>query len=209
MDYGLYVITDEIAATGRSHVHIAQKCMKHGANVLQIRDSKMSHEELLASAKEVVDIVKGRNMAVIVCDDLDAALESGAQGVHIYQSEIGVTDARKKSPQGFLVGVSVGDKEEAIKAQSEGADYLIWGPLFQSYLEDLGELKGLDDLRDLKSAVRIPVIAIGGIKLFNVAETLAAGADGVAVKTGALHQRDIGEAVDLLAKAIARQRKGV
>lgn len=207
MDYGLYVITDEIAATGRSHAHIAKKCMKNGANVLQIRDSKMTPQELLTSAKEVVELTRGHEMAVIVCDDLDAALGSGANGVHIYQADISVTEARSKAPAGFLIGVSVKDADEAIKAESDGADYVIWGPLFQSYLEDLGELKGLDDLKALKGAVNIPVIAIGGIKLFNVTETLEAGADGVAVKTGALHQRDIGEAVGLLAKTIARQRK--
>jgi len=209
MDYGLYVITDEIAATGRSHAHIAQKCMKHGANVLQIRDTKMSHDELLASAKEVVELVKGRDMAVIVCDDLDAALESGAQGVHIYQADISVSETKSKAPSGFLVGVSVKDAKEASKAESEGADYVIWGPLFPSYLEDLGVLKELDELRSLKKSIGIPVVAIGGIKLHNVAETLAAGADGVAVKSGALHQRDIGEAVDLLSKAIARHRKAI
>lgn len=209
MDYGLYVITDDIAATGRSHAHIAQKCMKHGANVLQIRDTKMSHDELLASAKEVMELVKGRDMAVIVCDDLNAALNSGAHGLHIYKADISVSEAKSKGPKGFVVGVSVNNEKEAAKAESDGADYVIWGPLFSSYIEDLGELKGMDELKSLKEAVGIPVIAIGGIKLFNVAETLAAGADGVAVKTGALHQRDIGEAVALLSKAIARHRKGI
>lgn len=207
MDYGLYVITDEIAATGRSHVHIAQKCAKHGANVLQLRDKNMGREDLTNSAKEVVEAIKGSAMRLIVCDDLDAALESGAAGLHIYESDTTVKDAKAKAPDGFIVGVSVRDADGASKAEAEGADYVIWGPLFPSYLEDLGELQGLDDLKALKESVSIPVVAIGGIKLFNVEETLKAGADGVAVKTGALHQRDIGEAVDLLVKVIKRTRQ--
>ncbi len=207
MNYGLYVITDEIAATGRSPVHIAQKCAKHGANVLQLRDTKMSPEELLNCAKEVFEAIKGSSMRLIICDDLDAALGSGAAGLHIYESDISVKEAKSKGPDGFIVGVSVRDADAASKAEADGADYVIWGPLFPSYLEDLGELQGLDDLRALKDSISIPVVAIGGIKLFNVAETLKAGADGVAVKTGALHQRDIGEAVDLMVKVITRTRE--
>ncbi len=207
MNYGLYVITDEIAATGRSHVHIAQKCAKHGADVLQLRDKKISPEELTNNAKEILEATKGSDMRLIVCDDLDAAIDSGAAGLHIYESGVSVKEAKAKGPDGFIVGVSVKDADAASKAEADGADYVIWGPLFPSYLEDLGELQELDDLKMLKESVTIPVVAIGGIKLFNVAETLKAGADGVAVKTGALHQRDIGEAVDLLAKVVARTKE--
>lgn len=206
MDYGLYVITDGIAATGRSHAHIAKRCMKNGADVLQLRDTTLAPEELMASAIEVHGITAGSDMALIVCDDLDAALQSGAEGLHIYESSMSVADAKEKAPEGFIIGVSVRDVSEALKAQEEGADYVIWGPLFPSYMEELGDLKELDDLRELRKAVSIPIVAIGGIKLFNVVETLEAGADGVAVKTGALHQRDIGEAVDLLAKAVAKSK---
>ncbi len=207
MEYGLYVITDQIAATGRSHAHIAQKCMKNGADVLQLRDKTLSKEELLTAAKEVHDITAGSRMALIVCDDLEAALSSGAEGLHIYESDLDVSEVRSKCPDGFVIGVSVSDLDSAVEAEDKGADYIIWGPLFPSYLEDLGELKELEELRSLREAVSIPIVAIGGIKLFNVSETLAAGADGVAVKTGALHQRDIGEAVDLLAKAVSSQKR--
>lgn len=208
MRYDLYVITDEKVAGGRSHVHIANKCLKNGANVLQLRDVGISSLELLGVATELHELTKGTDMRLIICDDLKVALKSGADGVHIYESKIAVDEARKQAPKGFIIGVSVGNIAEGLKAESEGADYVIFGPMYPSNVEDLGPLHGLDDFKHFKNAMSIPVIAIGGIKLFNVADIIKAGADGVAVKSGALHQRDIGDAVKLLARSIGAAKGG-
>jgi len=129
--------------------------------------------------------------------------------VHIYESDLTVDAVRERAPKGFVVGVSVGTPEEALKAEKAGADYVIFGPMYASYVEEMGAAYQLDDPKDLKSKPGIQLVAIGGIKLHNAADTIKAGADGVAVKSGALHQRDIGEAVELLAKSIANTKKGI
>ncbi len=207
MRLDLYVITDEKVAGGRSHAHTAQKCLRHGASALQLRDVKLSKQEMLEAATEIAGMTEGKDMLLIVCDDLDAALGAGADGVHIYESDLTVAAVRERAPEGFMVGVSAGTPEEALEAEKAGADYVIFGPMFSSYVEEMGPAYQLDDLKDLKSKLGIQLVAIGGIKLHNAADTIKAGADGVAVKSGALHQRDIGEAVDLLAKSIARTKK--
>lgn len=207
MRYDLYVITDEMVAGGRSHLHVAEKCLKNGANVLQLRDVSASSEELLDNAKRLRELTKGTEMRLIICDDLKVALDSGADGVHIYKSKILVKDAREQSPAGFIIGMSVSNVSEGLEAQSQGADYVIFGPLYQSQIEDLGPVYGLEDFQKFKKAMSIPVVAIGGIKLFNAGDVIKAGADGVAVKSGALHQRDIGDAVKLLVRSIANAKK--
>jgi thiamine-phosphate pyrophosphorylase len=129
---------------------------------------------------------------LIVNDRLDVALACGADGVHLGQDDIRADVARQIAPPGFIIGVSVGTVDEALKAEKDGADYIAISPLFSTGSKnDAGPGCGLDALREIRRNVSIPVIAIGGIKRNNVHDVIAAGADGIAVISAIVGSMDI------------------
>jgi thiamine-phosphate pyrophosphorylase len=128
----------------------------------------------------------------IVNDRLDVAIACEADGVHLGQGDVSVDVARQLAPSGFVIGVSVGNAEEALAAEKAGADYVSLSPIFSTASKgDAGPGHGCKVLREIKSQVSIPVIAIGGITCDNIEEIIAAGADGVAVISAVVGRPDI------------------
>ena len=192
MRYGLNVITDEGMAHGLGHVEIARKVAEGGADVIQLRDKARTGKDLLSIALQIREIARSSGISFIINDRLDLALASGADGVHLGQEDLPVPFARRVSPRGFIIGMSVRTVEEALIAETEGADYVALSPIFDTATKsDAGPGKGLERLRVIKSAVSIPVIAIGGIGKDNVRQVMDAGADGVAVISAVVGQKDI------------------
>ncbi len=207
--YDLYVITDRKVSGGRSHVQITKEAAGAGADVIQLRDKTMSDEELLETARELKGMTRSTGTILIVNDSLEAALRSGADGVHLGQTDLPVREARELAPLGFIIGVSVADAEEALEAERMGADYVGLGPIYTTgSKDDAGPACGLEALKKVKTAVGIPVVAIGGITKGNAAETLRNGADGLAVISAVLAHPDIGEAVREMAAVIAAAKAG-
>jgi thiamine-phosphate pyrophosphorylase len=195
MRYGLYVITDETVAHGLSHVEIARKVAEGGADVIQLRDKARTGKDLLSIAVQIRQISRSSGAMFVINDRLDLALACDADGVHLGQEDLPVTFARKVSPPGFIIGTSVRTVQEAMIAETEGADYLALSPIFDTATKsDAGPGKGLDRLKEIKSAVSIPVIAVGGIGRGNVRQVMDAGADGVAVISAIVGQKDIARA---------------
>ena len=192
MNLELYVITDETIAGGRSHAEIAQQAALGGTNVIQLRDKTCSPLELLRAARDLRTITRKSGTLFIVNDRLDVAMLSGADGVHFGQDDMRVSTARQIAPPGFIIGVSVGTVEEAVRAGREGADYLALSPTFSTASkDDAGPGHGLERLREIRRAVSIPVVAIGGINRQNVRDVIAAGADGIAVISAVVACPDI------------------
>ncbi len=208
MKLGLYVITDEGASHGISHVDIARKVAEGGADVIQLRDKARTEKDLLSIALEIGKIARSYGITFIVNDRLDLALASGADGVHLGQEDLPVPFARRITPRGFIIGTSVRSVQEALIAESEGADYIALSPIFDTATKsDAGPGKGLERLKEIKSAVSIPVIAIGGIDKNNVRQVMDAGADGVAVISAIVGQKDIVKATAEMRSLIYQQRK--
>jgi thiamine-phosphate pyrophosphorylase len=192
MNLELYVITDETISGGRSHAGIAGQAALGGADVIQLRDKTCSTLELLRTARDLRSIIRKSGTLFIVNDRLDVAMASGADGVHFGQDDMRVSTARQLAPPGFIIGVSVGTTGEAVEAERDGADYLAISPTFSTVSkDDAGPGRGLDRLREIRGAVSIPVIAIGGINRENVRDVIAAGADGVAVISAVVASPDI------------------
>lgn len=192
MNLDLYVITDETISGGRSHAGIARQAALGGADVIQLRDKTCSTLELLRTARDLRSIIRKSGTLFIVNDRLDVAMASGADGVHFGQDDMRVSTARQLAPPGFIIGVSVGTTGEAMEAERDGADYLAISPTFSTASKyDAGPGRGLDRLREIRGAVSIPVIAIGGINRGNVRDVIAAGADGVAVISAVVASPDI------------------
>jgi thiamine-phosphate pyrophosphorylase len=211
MSWDLYVITDETLAGGLSHAEIARFAALGGADIIQLRDKSKTSLELLQTCQEIRKISRDFPIVFIVNDRLDVAIAAGADGVHLGQGDIRPGVARQLAPPGFIIGVSVSDVEEAKSAENEGADYVALSPVFDTLTKtNAGPGHGLDRLREIRSAVMIPVIAIGGISLLNVQDVIRAGAEGVAVISAAVAAPDITQAVrELRSRVItAKERLG-
>ncbi|MFA6363042.1 thiamine phosphate synthase [Methanoregula sp.] len=192
MALDLYVVTDETLGRGRSHAEIAKLACAGGADAIQLRDKCCSMKELCQTGRVICEITRKTGTLFIVNDRLDVALACGADGVHLGQGDLRVDTARQIAPRSFIIGISVGTVAEAVAAEEAGADYMAMSPLFSTASKDnAGPGYGLMALREIRAAVSIPVIAIGGISRENVGAVIGAGADGVAVISAVVGQPDI------------------
>ena len=196
--YELYVVTDEGLSNGLSHSEIAKLACEGGADVIQLRDKNMGKEEMLAAARSIRRITSLHGALFFVNDHPDIALLSEADGVHLGQSDMKLADALR-TVGGMLIGISVSTLEEALAAEKGGADYIGLGPIFAtSSKDDAGSAVGLETLKKIRSAVKIPIVAIGGITKANTPSIIMAGADGVAVISAVVSQKDVkGATADL------------
>ncbi len=208
MGYDLYVITDETVGGGRSHAELAAQAVDGGADVIQIRDKRLPAPDLLEAATAVRKITRDSGALFIVNDHLDLALRVGADGVHLGAADIPISEARGLSPPGFIIGASVGSVAGALRAEAAGADYVALSPTFATGSKsDAGPGLGLSVLSAIRAAVSVPLIAIGGINAGNVADVIAAGADGVAVISAVVGVDDLTAAArDLRARIAAAKQ---
>lgn len=209
MPYDLYVITDETLAGGLLHAEIARRAVAGGADVIQLRDKALDCHELVRIGREIRAVTNPAGARFIVNDRLDVALACGADGVHLGQGDISIEVARQLAPPAFVIGISVGSVDEALAAASAGADYVALSPTFDTGSKtDAGPGHGINRLRSIRNAVRIPVIAIGGIGPGNVREVIRAGADGVGVISAVVSAPDITQAArDLRELVLAAKRE--
>jgi thiamine-phosphate pyrophosphorylase len=159
-----------------------------GVDWIQIREKDLPARELLTLAREAVSIAQSSagKALVIVNDRLDVALAAGAAGVHLGGKSTPARDVIRwcragNGPTGFSIGVSCHSTEETREAESADADYALFGPIYESpSKKSYGAPQGIARLREVCAAVRIPVIAIGGVNEENAAECIRAGAAGIA-----------------------------
>ncbi|WP_400256672.1 thiamine phosphate synthase [Candidatus Methanomassiliicoccus intestinalis] len=206
-DYSLYVLTDEHLSRRKSHVELARLAAEGGADVIQLRDKHLESRQLYETALEISKICRQHDVLFIVNDRVDIALAAKADGVHVGQGDIPAAVLRKFVPPDFIIGVSAGTAEEALRAEKDGADYVALSPVFDtSSKDDAGRGRGIEELKKMKQAVSIPVLAIGGINQDNIKEVIAAGADGAAVISAVVSQEDVTAAAASLKRLITEAR---
>jgi thiamine-phosphate diphosphorylase len=166
-------------ASRRCLVAQARHAADARVDLIQVRERDLEAAELAALVADLLAVTRGTPTRVVVNDRLDVALACSADGVHLRGDSIAVEAARRLAPEGFLIGRSVHRAEEA--AQTAGADYVIAGTVFPSESKSAGQaVLGLDGLRAIVAAVRVPVLAIGGVTEDRFDQVAAAGAGGVA-----------------------------
>ena len=141
-------------------------------------------------------------MPFIINDYLDLVQATDADGLHLGQSDLPTGVARKLLPMNKILGCSVGSLDQAIAAESEGADYIAVGSIYPTTSKETAKVVGVDRLRQVRQAVTLPVVAIGGITRDNVAEVMAAGADSVAVISAILQAEDVEKATREIVNAL-------
>lgn len=205
--FDLYVITDRGLSRGRSDAEIARLAYEGGADVVQLRMKDSPGGIMLEQAKAIKELADEHAKLFIVNDRVDIAVLSDADGVHLGQEDIPVAEARELIGDDKLIGMSVKTLEEALDAVEQGADYLGVGTVFPTRTKhDAGYATGLDALFEIREALDIPIVAIGGINLGNIRDVIAAGADSVAVVSAVVAQDDVAKAAHDLRDAVLKAK---
>ena len=176
----LYLITDTSIA-GLTHSQIVRKAISAGVQTVQLRDKRITRRELFKEAVKVRKLTLQHKVKFIMNDYIDIAMAVRADGVHLGQDDMPIEEARRIVGKKMIIGISTHNLNQAIKAQDQGADYIGFGPMFQTSTKDAGSPKGLRLLEKICNKIRIPVVAIGGISCENIREVLDAGAAACAV----------------------------
>jgi thiamine-phosphate pyrophosphorylase len=180
----IYPITDR-ALSGLSIAEQVRNFIEGGATLIQIRDKNAASDQLFNSVTAAVKIAHKASVAVLVNDRVDIALMSGADGVHLGQDDLPVTAARRILGDDAVIGVSTHSEKQVREALADGsADYIAFGPIFPtSTKKDHDPLVGIQALSRIRDIVgdKLPLVAIGGINVYNLASAIRAGADSAAM----------------------------
>lgn len=178
---GLYVIIDPAACGDRGAVETARLALEGGASVIQWRDKLRDKGQQLADARAIAVLCAEHAAVFIVNDHADLAVAVGADGVHLGQYDLPIDAVRPIVGAAMIIGVSTNNADEARAAEAAGADYVAVGAIFATRSKDVTRPADVQRLREVKAAVRIPVVAIGGINASNIRSVVEAGADAAAV----------------------------
>ena len=181
----LYFITDRTVSR-RPLKEIVRQALSAGIKTIQIREKSLSKKELYREILSLKPLFAEQRALLIVNDYVDIALALKASGVHLGQEDMPVKEARKILGKDKIIGVSTHSLKQAVEAERAGADYIGFGPVFHTATKSAGRPKGINVLREIKSCITIPLVAIGGITVDSVSDVFNAGADAVAVASGIL-----------------------
>ena len=187
-----YAIVDTSAA--HEPLALAQTMLDAGVRIMQLRLKNAATRDFVAAARGISKLCRERGAIFIVNDRVDIAMLSDADGVHVGQTDLPLNDARKLLGPKKIIGVSTSSVAMARDAESGGADYIGFGPMYPGGLKNNARGQGLENLQAVRAAVKLPIVAIGGITEATIPEVLAAGADAAAIIT------DIVKAPDVSAK---------
>lgn len=200
----LYAITDRHWLNGKTLYSQVELALKGGATMIQIREKDLDENAFLKEAEQIQSLCAKYCVPFIVNDNVELAVKIGADGVHVGQSDMAAKDVRALIGKDRILGVSAQTVEQALEAQKCGADYLGTGAVFPTGSKDDAQVLGVQTLKEICSAVNIPVVAIGGISKDNILELKKSGIAGVSVISAIFAQNDIVAATAEL-KSLAEQ----
>ena len=203
VDFRLLVVTDRHQTNGRPLVSILQRVFSAAAPAIQLRERDLSARELVMLAREVQVLTASRRSQFLINDRIDVALALEGVGVHLRSNSLPVLVARELLGAQRLLGISVHTVEEGLLAQSQGADYVVLGPIYETPSKQMfGPPLGIHTLEKACRLISIPIIGIGGVTAARAREMRCAGAFGAAVITAILGADDIESATRELLDAV-------
>ena len=187
----VYLITDYMRVGKSRFLGALEEALQSGVRAIQLREKNMHPKDLLALALEVNSMTQRYNAKLLVNDRADIAIMAGADGVHLTEASVKVSDVKNKFPN-LIVGVSTHSIEGARLADRQGADFITFSPIYETPSKsNYGPPQGLAPLRQVTQSVHLPVLALGGITLNRVPECLEHGAFGVSVISDIWDSTDI------------------
>ena len=190
----LYAVTDRAWVGEKTLMEQVEEALKNGATCIQLREKELDNETFLEEAIEMKKLCKKYKVPFIVNDNVEIAIKCAADGIHVGQEDMEVSDVRRRVGENMIIGVSAHTVEEAILAVRNGADYLGLGAVFNTSTKLDAEDMSASVLRSICDAVDVPTVAIGGISNENIAELAGSGVDGVAVVSAIFGAKDPGVA---------------
>lgn len=187
----LYAVTDR-SWTGRQTLYDQiQAALEGGVTMVQLREKRLSTQALVEEAVEIKELCHRYHVPLIINDNVEAAVASGADGVHVGITDTPVAEIRKRAGGSFIIGATAKTVAQAIAAEQAGADYLGVGAVFPSPTKQNAIRITLEQLKQICSAVSIPAVAIGGIGRENVAALAGGGMAGIAVVSAIFAEKNI------------------
>ena len=191
IDYTLYLCTDRKIMTTDTIEESVELAIKGGVSVVQLREKECSSREFYELALTVKEITDAYEVPLLINDRLDIAMAVGADGVHLGRTDIPVHVARNLLGADKIVGATANTVEAAVEAWKLGADYLGVGDVFGTTTKSDTRHISLEELKEIRQAVPIPVVAIGGINRDNIPKLRDTGVNGAAVISAVVGQEDI------------------
>jgi thiamine-phosphate pyrophosphorylase len=202
LDFKLYLVTDRKQTGGRPLMDAVTEALKGGVKAVQLREKDLKTRDLLRLAYEMRQLTLKYDARLFINDRVDIAIAVDADGVQLTQKSVPPFAVRKLSSR-LIIGVSTHNLEEAVRAERGGADFITLGPVYPTPSKlKYGAPIGVDTLRDVARQVRIPVLAIGGINMDNMAEAVGAGAQGVAMISTLLGAKNIRSVTGKIVRAL-------
>ena len=198
----LYAVTDRKWTGEKNLYRQVEEALKGGATLIQLREKNMPQEEFLKEAREMAALCHRYGTALIINDNVEVALKSGADGVHVGMEDLPVKEIRKQVPGDFIIGATAKTTEQAQRAEKEGADYLGVGAVFPSPTKKNAIRITTEELKKICSSVRIPAVAIGGITSENAGTLVGGGMAGMALVSAVFGASDIERETAVLKKKI-------
>jgi thiamine-phosphate pyrophosphorylase len=181
-DFKLYLITDRTQTKGRGLLWVLEQALDAGIKAIQLREKDLADRDLFFLAEKASKLCQAYGSALFVNERIDIALAVNAAGVQLGNSSVPIWLARQLLGTQKMIGLSTHSLEEAFEAQQQGADFVLFGPVyFTPSKATYGPPQGLNKLKEIVEKISLPVYAIGGIKLANVLDLRRIGVSGVAL----------------------------
>ena len=209
VNYSLYLVTDSTLAMGRPLPDVVRTALDGGVTCVQVREKDLPSRAYIEQLLSVRPLLRERGIPLFVNDRVDVALAVEADGVHLGQTDLPLAMARRVAAGRLVIGVSCESVQDATDAERGGADYVSVSPIFATPTKtDTAPALGLDGVRAVRRAVRVPVVAIGGINATNAADVIRAGADGICVVSAIVSAPDPRAAATSLRGIVEGARHG-
>lgn len=196
----LYAVTDRSWTQNQTLYEQVEQALEGGVTIVQLREKNLSQEEFIKEAVKMKNLCHRYGVPLIINDNVDVALKSGADGVHVGIDDVPVAEIRKRTGEDFIIGATAKTVEQAQNAENSGADYLGVGAVFPSPTKKNAIRITTAKLKEICSSVSIPTVAIGGINYDNMLEIKGGGMDGIAVVSAIFSAADIKTATEKLKK---------
>jgi thiamine-phosphate pyrophosphorylase len=203
---GVYVIIDTRLLGSRDILDCVRQSLSGGARIIQLRDKLYEKGDLYVIAQKIKDICSESKALFIINDYLDLVLAVDADGLHLGQSDLPLSIARRELRVDKIIGYSTHSLNQALKAEEAGVDYIGVGSVFPTTTKENADVIGLETLRTIRQAVSVPIVAIGGINRDNIQSVKQAGADSAAVISAVFAEKDIRNAVHQMVKEIEKKK---
>lgn len=197
-DLLLYAITDRRNLDKKMFFEKIEEALQGGVTILQLREKELDEDSFINEAIEVKNICRKHGVPLIINDNVNVALKSGADGVHVGIEDMPIDEIRRTVPDSFIIGATCKTVEQAQSAERLGADYMGVGAVFPSPTKKNAVRITREQLKEICTSVSIPAVAIGGISLENVDELKDGGMSGIAVVSAVFSADDIQKAASLL-----------